>query len=380
MQNPSVRHRCELAAVGCALLLVAGCGANHAPETRRIDNPEAAVLRAGDLPRGYREGDDTGCGLATTEGDDPELESVFANDRPRVCIIELERVWAGANGPRSVTSAAYVFHDAAAAARGFRTRTPLFAYTASLWPRETRGTGLGDEGQVVRGRGLNNPAVGVVWRTGNVLAMLVVEPADEPAALAFAHLQQRRIAGTSQAVAPPTDTIELELDDPALKLPVYWLGRSFDPAGPLPELDLGAASVLATGPGDSVKLDYGGAASGHAIGITLDVWQPDAWQRFRRTRLGRLVWDSGCARKTTVQLAGGQADIFQGYGTRLPLEPPCPSRPPDRVLAHVYLHGVVVAVDMPYCYSCAGPPVLRNPYETVAGMTAIAKGLRVRPR
>jgi hypothetical protein len=50
------------------------------------------------------------------------------------------------------------------------------------------------------------------------------------------------------------------------------------------------------------------------------------------------------------------------------------------VLAHVYLRGMVVAVDMPYCYGCAGPPVLRNPYETVAGMTAIAKGLRVRPR
>jgi hypothetical protein len=209
--------------------------------------------------------------------------------------------------------------------------------------------------------------------------MLVVEPADDHAALAFAQLQQRRIAGTSPA-APPTDTIELQLDDPALKLPVYWLGRSFDPAGSLPELDLAEAIVLATGPGNSVKLDYGGVSGGHTIGITFDLWEPDAWERFRRTRLGRLVWDSGCARKTTLQLPDGHADIFQGYGTRQTLEPPCPSRPPDRVLAHVYLDGVVAAVDMPYCYVCAGPPVLRNPYETVAGMTAIAKGLRLRPR
>jgi hypothetical protein len=375
-----VGRRYALAANVFVLLLVAGCGTKGQHATRRIDDPHAAVLRAGDLPRGYVEGDDTGCGLATTEGDDQALESLFAKEQPRACIIELNLAWAGAKGPRSVTSAAYVFHDAAAASRGFRATTPLLEYTASLSPRQTQVTDLGDEGQIVRGRGLNNPAVGVVWRSGNVLAMLVVEPVDEPAALAFARLQQRRIAGTSAAVPPPMDTVELELDDPALKLPVYWLGRSFDPAGPLSKLDLAAASVVATGPGNSVKLDYGGVARGHAIGITLDLWQPDAWERFRQTRLGRLVWDSGCARKTTLRLPDGHAEIFQGYGTRQPLEPPCPSRPPDRVLAHVYLRGVVVAVDMPYCYGCAGPPVLRNPYETVAGMTAIAKGLRLRPR
>jgi hypothetical protein len=374
-----VGYRYALAANACVLLLVAGCGMKEPHATLRIDDPQAAVLRAGDLPRGYSEGDDTGCGLATTEGNDPALESLFAIDRPQTCIIELNRVWAGASGPRGVTSAAFVFDDEAAAARGFRAKTPLLEYTASLSTGQTQEIDLGDEAQLVRGRGLNDPAVGVVWRTGNVVAMLVVEPVDEPAAVSFARLQQRRIAGTLAAVQS-SNTVELQLDDPALKLPVYWLGRSFDPAGPLPRLDLAEASVLATGPGNAVKLDYGGAAGGHAVGITLDLWQPDAWQRFRATLLGRLVWDSGCARKTTLRLPDGHAEIFEGYGTRHPLDPPCPSRPPDRVLAHVYLHGVVAAVDMPYCYACAGPPVLRNPYETVAGMTAIAQGLRLRQR
>jgi hypothetical protein len=199
---------------------------------------------------------------------------------------------------------------------------------------------------------------------------------------ALARLQQRRIAGTLPA-RPPTDKVELQLDDPTLTLPVYWLGRSFDPAGALPRLDLVEASVLGTvpgtGPGNAVKLDYSGSAAGHSVGVTIDLWQPDAWQRFRATLLGRLVWDSDCARKTTLRLPDGHADIFEGYGTQRPLEPPCPSRPPDRVLAHVYLHGIVAAVDMPYCFSCAAPPVSGTPYETVPGMTAIAKGLRLRP-
>jgi hypothetical protein len=367
------------AASACVLVLVSGCGTKGTDATRRIDDPQAAVLHTADLPRGYREGDDTACGIPTTEGDDPELESLFAKERPRACIIELERVWAGGKGPRGVTSAAFVFRDAAAAARGLRAKASLLEYTASLSTRQTEALDLGDEGQLVRGRGLNDPAVGAVWRSGNVVAMLVVEPVDEPAARSFALLQQQRIAGTA-AAARPTDTVELELDDPALKLPVYWLGRSFDPAGRLPTLHLEAASAVATGPGNAAKLDYGGVAGGHAVGVTLDLWQPDRWRRYRATPLGRLVWDSGCARKTTVQLPNGHAEIFAGYGTRTPLEPPCPSRPPDRVLAHVYLDGVVAAVDMPYCYGCASPPVLPNPYETVAGMTAIAKGLRLRPR
>jgi hypothetical protein len=361
------------------LLLVAGCGTKGEHPTRRVDDPQAAVLHAGDLPRGYVEGDDTGCGLATTEGDDVELESLFAKEQPRACIIELNHVWADAKGPRDVTSAAFVFRDEAAAERGLRARASLLEYTASLSLRDTQGADVGDESQLVRGRGLNDPAVGVVWRAANVVAMLVVEPADQAAALSFARLQQRRIAGTLP-VRPPTNTVELQLDDPALTLPVYWLGRSFDPAGPLPTLDLAEASVLGTGPGNTVKLDYGGSVGGHSVGVTIDLWQPDAWQRFRTTLLGRLVWNSGCARKTTLQLPDGHADIFEGYGTRRPLDPPCPSRPPDRVLAHVYLHGVVAAVDMPYCYACAGPPVLSSPYETVAGMTALARGLRLRPR
>jgi hypothetical protein len=338
------------------------------------------VLHAGDMPRGYREGDDTGCGVASSEETD-ELASLFAEERPQACVIELRRVWATASGPPSVTSAAYVFHDESGAKRGFRLRRLLLEYTGSLSEPSEQPATLGDEARFVRGRGLNHPAAALVWRSGSVVAVLMTEPADVHATRALAQRQERRIEGTAR---PPrrVDTTELALDDPALTLPVYWLGRSFDPPGPLPELRLADSTLLtsSSGPGDTVKLDYGVVGGSPTAGVTLDLWRPEAWRHFRRTLLGRLVWDSACARKTSVRLRHGHAEIFVGYGTPRPLRPPCPGRRPDRTIAHVYLPGVVVAVDMPNCYMCAAALPGRRPYETVAGMTAIARGLTLRSR
>jgi hypothetical protein len=369
--------RCAVAAA--SLVLVAGCS-NGGNATHVVD-PQAAVLRAADMSRGYEEGDDTFCGLAyTTEGNQPLLDRLFRHRPPKACVIELERVWNTSNGPpRSVTSAAYVFHDDDAARGGLRARNDLAAYTAGLDVRRTTDVELGDGAKLLTGRGLNAPAAAVVWRSGNVVAMLAVEPADDQAALMLAEQQEERIEGKTKP-GRTTDTVELQLDDPTLELPVYWLGRSFAPGGDLPRLSLQEAVVLGTGPGDAVKLDYGGAAGNRSVVLTLDVWQPSRWRRFRRTLLGRLVWDSPCVRKTVVQLPVGHAEIFAGFGTPRPLERPCPAAQPDRVIAHVYLDGVVVAVDMPYCYMCAAAPPVRSPYETVAGMTAVARGLELRRR
>lgn len=127
-----------------------------------------------------------------------------------------------------------------------------------------------------------------------------------------------------------------------------------------------------------MKIDYRAGAP-RTYGLTLDLWSPARWERFRRLRIGRLVWDSPCARRTTLGLAEGRAEIFEGYSASIPLRPPCPDRPPDRVIAHVYFEGVVVAVNMPYCYTCAArPPGLADPYDSVSGMEAIARGLRLR--
>lgn len=335
-------------------------------------NPAGLVLYRSDLPRGYQYGDDSGCGSASaSEGDWPKLRPLLASERPDSCAMKLE--WAWRTKPRyppTITSAAYAFRGESGARRAFDARDELAEFTATLSVRSRTKMDLGDEAELLRGRGLNNSASGVVWRNDDVVAVLIVEPANDRAARLLAQKQQARIR--QPFVPPPRQRANdpaLELDDPSLKLPVYWLGRKLDPPGALPPLELEVANVGGNGPGQSIQLWYAG-------GITLDIWRPAAWARFRRTLLGRLVWDSPCVRKHVVAVKGGRAEIFHGYGTPKPLSKPCPQTAPDRTIAHVYYKKVVVAVNMPYCYACAAKRP--GPYNTVAGIEAAVRALRLR--
>ncbi|MFN2472250.1 MAG: hypothetical protein ABR583_14950 [Gaiellaceae bacterium] len=121
-----------------------------------------------------------------------------------------------------------------------------------------------------------------------------------------------------------------------------------------------------------MKLDY--APSGGATAVTLDLWEPAAWARFRETQLGQVLWSSACTKATPVRSDGRRATIYAGYAS----DPgsPCPSRPPDRFLAEVRTGGFVVAANMPYCLTCTmGPP---GPYNSRTGMEAVVRGLRLR--
>jgi len=71
--------------------------------------------------------------------------------------------------------------------------------------------------------------------------------------------------------------------------------------------------------------------------------------------------------------------ILRGTNTApAPGSPPCPKRPPDRVLARVYDDEVVVAVNMPYCYDCARPEPRPSPYETVEATETLVRSLHLR--
>jgi hypothetical protein len=277
-----------------------------------------------------------------------------------------------------VTSAAYVFGDADGARSAYEARDELARYTGALYVRERETLALGDEAELLRGAGANNPASGVIWRDRKVVALIVLEPGTDESARELAAKQQERIEHPPEpGPKPPASDPELQLDDPALELPVYWLGRRFDPPGELPPAELELATVGGSGPGQSVQLWYrvGGDVPDT---LTLDTWEPDAWARFRRTRLGRLVWDSPCARQEIVPVAGGRAEIFHGYGAPNPVQRPCPARPYDRVLAHVYYDDVVVAVNMPYCYECARPDPRPSPYTTAEATEVVVRSLILR--
>jgi hypothetical protein len=86
-------------AIGVAVVLVlAGCAGGGQP-AKGIAGLEAAVLHAGDMPRGYREGDDSACGVPLAmEGNWPQLEPLFAETGPK----RARSSSAGSGYPRAV--------------------------------------------------------------------------------------------------------------------------------------------------------------------------------------------------------------------------------------------------------------------------------------
>jgi hypothetical protein len=69
-----------------AIVIVAGCSGS---QKAAVHDPQEAVLRVGDMPRGYTEGDDTGCGQASPE-EDENLSALFKKYPADVCEIKLE--------------------------------------------------------------------------------------------------------------------------------------------------------------------------------------------------------------------------------------------------------------------------------------------------
>ena len=114
----------------------------------------------------------------------------------------------------------------------------------------------------------------------------------------------------------------------------------------------------------------------YSWGVTLYLWDRGSWDRFRRTQLGRLVW-SRCAKAHHLRMRTGRAVIYSGYAS-LPRRG-CPARAFDRLLAHVYLGGIVIAINMPHCYMCVprGKSSV-DPYNSRRGMEAVVRGLTVR--
>jgi len=205
-------------------------------------------------------------------------------------------------------------------------------------------------------------------------------------------VQQSRIERPTPVPPGVNDDREVALEDPRLGVPVYWLGRRFDPGPALPALRLETASGV-YGPEEclwmAASIDY----AGRNAGVVLELWKPRRWARFKRTRLCRAnSWSSPCARKRVVSLPRGRAELFAGHAPRerkrakpVPSAPParasvsasCPKRPPDDFVAHVYLPRVVVTINMSSCRRC---DTEGGRYESFRALTAVVRGLRPRRR
>jgi hypothetical protein len=378
-----------------ALAAIVAAAILPAAQARADGAPRDLTLRLSDLAPGYLVGDDSGCGLGLTGEGAPRALLRLERHRHRGCSMEFERLWAPPgepSGPPLVESAAFRFSREPGAVAGFGSAQALVAHVlgvrhGSLGPLSLQ-VSIGDavaafrtNDALVEGRP-RRPGVALLWRAGRVLSLVFAGGrggADgEQAAVRLALLQHARIRSPSPLRPGDNDDREVPLDNPRLGIEVHWLGRRFQPAGRLPALVL-ADSFGPLGPGEGpgwlAELDY--EARGRGAGVKLGLWRPSDFARFERSRLGRLVRAHRCARSEQLALPAGRAVIYAGYS-----DPPtrCRVRAPDRYLAHVFLDGLVVSVNVPICFLCVNDdPDHPDPYDTLAGMRAVVKGLQPRP-
>jgi hypothetical protein len=219
----------------------------------------------------------------------------------------------------------------------------------------------------------------LVWRTGNTLAVIETFGAkiakDDRDAALLAPLQQAHIENPTPYTGAERYDEEVPLDDPALKHPVYWLGRAFSPPEhPATHLEYAEPFRSQNGrekTGKEIRLDYEDAIGRH---LTIDEWSPRQWRIFKRSRLSRTLVSWHCTKTRTVQLAEGTATIYAGYKHDYRK---CPSGPPTSFTARASLPGVFIALESPFSPDVAYPTVAYDSYEQ---MEAFLTGLVLRPQ
>jgi hypothetical protein len=379
-------------AVALLLLVVASASALSEPSGKLVAGSEETVLRLHDLPPGYQVGDDSGCGpwFLFGEGEEPEgrLEKRYlrwiVENWPEGCFYEYEQIFKvpglGA-APPQVEAETLNTPSEAAAVEGLQLYNALIDRSAEGEPKMVTISPAGAQARLLRDRDTlvagkkGQPRSFLVWRHGKQLSFLTVAGLDphrnDRAVVHFAEIQQRRLEAPTPYTEAERDDTEVWLDDPALKLPVYWVGRAFQPGGGLPATELEEAFTIEAGrggpPGQKVALWYDG--------FTLGSWGQGGWKRYVRSRLGRTNLAAPCTDKEPLSVEGGSAMLFATYDGRFRK---CPQRKPDRFYAVVHLGGTVVGVNLGDCFKCR--PGATGPYGTKRGVLAVVRALTQRPK
>jgi hypothetical protein len=378
-----------LGSIAVSSILSGAAAARRSPE----DPAERLVLRLPDLPHGYfpffpEDSDfDLICGPLDPPDPQPTLASFIRRFSPEGCVgIYLRFYRVPDLGPSAelVGTGALDAGSIRAAEAGFAVAPEILTHiTEDETPKEIATTvAVGDATRLFHWLRVpsffnhsQRPGSFLVWRSGDVLATVLASAgsfeASDRIAEELARRQQAHIEDPTPYTRAERNTSEVGLDDPALTLPVYWLGRSFRPGHGLPAARLesgGRANYYGMGlAGARVELQY-------SEELSLSSWTKVGWRRFLATQDGREIFAERCLRSTDVAITGGRATIYAGHvaGFR-----PCAAGSPRRFFAVVHLGGIVVGVRISSCRDCPEPP--RGSYNSLAGMKAAVRALQLRP-
>ncbi len=364
------------------------------------------LLRLPDLPPGYGSGylgegqgdDGLVCEAFSQSSDKPDPVAGFARRyRAKGCIAAYVSLY---TIPGEETVAPVIFSGvmtlgsaAAAAAAWNLTPTMLGRLLPGGPPREVKTSArVGAQARLFHTAQARYPylirgeqkASFLVWRSGNTVAVLVAMGAssfavEDRIAAKLAPLQQAHIRKPTPYTKAERFDAEVGLDDPAINLPVYWLGRTFRPGGGLPPNTLFRSSYF----GEPLAEEPQGMGSAEApqpplaidySNIWLDTWTPETWHVFADSRTAKAITSWKCTRTRTVTIPGGSATIFGGYKED---HARCPKTAPRVFTAWVDLGGVKIVVNSP-----PAPDFIEtvNPYGSFEGMEAIVAALKERPK
>jgi hypothetical protein len=371
------------ALLAAALLLVApSARAAAQPSGKLIAGAEETVLRLHDLPPGYTIESDSGCETIRPIRIKQfrALDRWIIGARPAVCQFEYERRFRVPGlelAPPELEGETINTPSKEAATRGWKIFQRLIDRSPYLEPRGSVSVGPdGPTAKLLRRKGEDAgpiPASMLLWRHGKLLALVEaggMEPQEnDAAALQYAQVQQAHLESPSPYTEAERDDTEVMLDDPGLKFPVYWLGRTFAGGG-FPPAELQTAAVIKAGglPGAKLELRYDG--------FNLETWTRRSWELFQSSFFRRLNRPR-CTRTYAFEWEQGHAIISAGYRRRT-FDGGCPDFPPTRYWAAAHIGGVVIGVNQTTC-RCLSPG--SGPYsESLHGMKTILRRLTLRPK
>jgi hypothetical protein len=353
----------------------AGAGAPKGPST-------GMLIRLHDLQYGYRVDEEIGCGGFGTEGAESPLAEFVVAHRPRGCVAKYDRLYPVPGplpDPATANSVVIDARSTAGVAAAERIAPELLAFlTGNIEPEEVAPKAtIGEQTRLFHTRHANVLGHGkrgsiYFWRHGNLLGATLAggdtAAANDKVAARLARLQRSHMERPVRYTKAQTDDLLVPLDNPAVKLPLYWLGREFHPGGGAAPIPLTSAyAPLREGeapPGTRIELQYEGL-------LRIGTWTEAGWNRYTRTKLGRELLTWKCTQTATVPSSVGEATIYQAYAEDFAT---CPQRPPEFFSAVIHSGRVVLGLNLPLCYSCFENAASPKALEAVAG------DLRLRPQ